>query len=428
MESLAGGARMAHRLGTALRGTYASFADHLARLRAAEPHATAERVLELEREAAQSTRQSPAYTDMTVSFSKSVSVFHASVRENERRARPAGDQAGAARWADAGRRLQEVLHAANRAGLEYAQRHAGITRTGYHGTRINGREPGRFEEAGLIVTSWLQGASRDGDPQNHIHNQIARVVRTARDGRFRALDTMCLRQALPAVQAVVATHVEAGLSREFGVEWIPRPDGAGNEIAGISQEQMDAYSSRTVSITGQMPAAVAAWTAKYGRAPNKRQLLHIRQEVTMASRAGKDGGVIDWDAVTAAWDARLGGELAAIAPRVAGPGTRARSESAALWSGAATGGTRAEPRDAEAAQTRADQVAPPVTGELRTRAIQQALARVQTAQATWTRADLLRQIALALPPGTRRLQPDAAVRLLDALADEALSGAEEQVV
>ena len=40
-------------------GGYAKFADHLARLRAAEPHATSERLLELERLAAQATRKSP---------------------------------------------------------------------------------------------------------------------------------------------------------------------------------------------------------------------------------------------------------------------------------------------------------------------------------------------------------------------------------
>ena len=75
------------------RGNYAKFADHLARLQAAEPHATVDRLLELEREAAQATRQAPVYTDMTVSLSKSISVFHASIRENERRARLAGDEA-----------------------------------------------------------------------------------------------------------------------------------------------------------------------------------------------------------------------------------------------------------------------------------------------------------------------------------------------
>jgi TrwC relaxase len=70
------------------RGRYPTFADHLARLTAAEPHATAERLIELERQAARATRQPAAYYDVTVSFSKSISVLHASIRENERRGRP----------------------------------------------------------------------------------------------------------------------------------------------------------------------------------------------------------------------------------------------------------------------------------------------------------------------------------------------------
>src|SRR5215467_5554574 len=111
------------------RGSYRRFADHLARLTAAEPHATAERLIELEREAAQATRQPAAYYDVTVSFSKSISVLHASLRENERRARLAGDQQAAAYWAGREQAFQEVLHRANRAALEYMQAWAGITRT-----------------------------------------------------------------------------------------------------------------------------------------------------------------------------------------------------------------------------------------------------------------------------------------------------------
>ena len=124
-----------------------------------------------------------------------------------------------------------------------------MTRTGYHGARVDGQETGRFEEALITVSSWLQGTSRDGDPQDHVHNQIARLVKTVRDGKYRALDTVCLRQVLGAVQAIVATHVECGLTREFGVQWVARTDGRGNEIEGITQEQMDAYSARTVAIT-----------------------------------------------------------------------------------------------------------------------------------------------------------------------------------
>ena len=317
------------------RGRYPTFADHLARLTAAEPHATAERLIELEREAAQATRQPAAYYDVTVSFSKSISVLHASLRENERRARMGGDQQAAAYWAGREQQFQEVLHRANRAALEYLQAWAGITRTGYHGTRIDGREPGRFEPAGLIVTSWLQGTSRDGDPQDHIHNQIARITRTYRDGKWRALDTMSVRGVLGALQAVAATTVECELTREFGVEWIPRADGRGNEIKGISQAQMDAYSTRTVQVREKERELARAWERKHGRAPTSRELLHIANAATLQSRKGKEPGAIDWDALARRWDATLGGELAGIAPAVSDArGPRRTSERASRRPGA----------------------------------------------------------------------------------------------
>ena len=213
--------RTGARLGRA-RGRYATSAEHLARLQAAEPHATAERLMELEREAAQATRQPAVYIDVTVLFSKSISVLHASLRENERRAGLAGDQQGAAYWAGREQMFQEILHRANRAALEYLQAWAGVTRTGYHGARVFLMEPGRFEPAGLIVTSWMQGTSRDGDPQDHVHNQIARITRTFRDGKWRALDTMSVRGVLGALQAIAATAVECELTAEFGVAWVRR--------------------------------------------------------------------------------------------------------------------------------------------------------------------------------------------------------------
>jgi hypothetical protein len=90
-------------------GSYAKYTDHLARLTAAEPHATAERLIELERQAAQATGQPAA---VTVSFSKSISVLHASIRENARRARLAGEEQAAAYWAEQEEKFQAVLHRA----------------------------------------------------------------------------------------------------------------------------------------------------------------------------------------------------------------------------------------------------------------------------------------------------------------------------
>ena len=297
------------------RGSYAKFADHLARLKAAEPHATAERLIELEREAAKATRQPAAYTDVTVSFSKSISVLHASIRENARRARLAGDQRAAAYWAGREEKFQEVLHRANRAALEYMQTWAGVTRTGYHGIRVDGQEPGRFEEAGLIVTSWLQGTSRDGDPQDHIHNQIARITRTVSDGKWRAHDTASLRAVLGALQAVAATAVECELTREFGVEWVPRADGRGNEINGVTQAQMDAYSTRTVRVhEKEREARAGVGAPARARAELARAATTSRKRRRCCHARARTRAQIDWDALAARWDATIGGELARHRP------------------------------------------------------------------------------------------------------------------
>src|SRR5689334_17470642 len=59
-------------------------------MKAAEPHATAERIREMQRLAHEQSHRSAPYTDVTVSLVKSVSILHTSIRENERAARAAG--------------------------------------------------------------------------------------------------------------------------------------------------------------------------------------------------------------------------------------------------------------------------------------------------------------------------------------------------
>jgi hypothetical protein len=65
-----------------------------AALPAAEPHATAERERELLLEATRQARQSPLFSDLTLSLSKSISIFHASLGENVRLAREAETRRG----------------------------------------------------------------------------------------------------------------------------------------------------------------------------------------------------------------------------------------------------------------------------------------------------------------------------------------------
>src|SRR5262249_5716553 len=263
-------------------GGYAKFADILARKLEAEPHATRERYLQLEREAAQETRRSPVCTDITIAHHKSVSVRHAGFGERAGRARLAGDTAGEALWRAREERVQEILQEANHAALGWMQHHAGFTRTGYHGKQVDGVEPGRWARALPVVTTWLQGTNRDGEPHDHSHNVIARMALTEADGIWRAVDTMALRAQLGAMAAIVESRVYSALAREFGVTVRKREDGRGHEIDGITQAQLDAYSTRTRAVTRTAAALARQWARKYGRAPNAREMLFITDDANLA--------------------------------------------------------------------------------------------------------------------------------------------------
>ena len=64
----------------------------------AEPHATNSRKFELRKEAAREERQGPAYFEVDNAFSKSITVFWASIGENARSARLSGDTEERAFW------------------------------------------------------------------------------------------------------------------------------------------------------------------------------------------------------------------------------------------------------------------------------------------------------------------------------------------
>ncbi|HEV3287429.1 MAG TPA: relaxase domain-containing protein, partial [Streptosporangiaceae bacterium] len=103
-------------------------ADLYAALLAAEPHATAGRRHELRIEATRQTRQSPLFFDLTISLSKSISIFHASLGENARLARQAGDQQGDQYWSALVTEVDDMIWQAVHAGFAYFQREAGYTR------------------------------------------------------------------------------------------------------------------------------------------------------------------------------------------------------------------------------------------------------------------------------------------------------------
>jgi conjugative relaxase-like TrwC/TraI family protein len=371
-------------------------------LLAAEPHATGERKRLLRLEAARQARQSPPFFDLTLSLSKSVSIFHASLGENARLAREAGDAAGEEYWAGLVAEVDAMIFQAVHAGFGYFQREAGYTRTGSHGRRVGGRETGQWHEADLAVAHWLQHTSRDGDMQLHVHSQIAHTARTQTDGKWRAPDSLGYHEHIGAVAAITAQHLEEALTRRFGVQWVARDDGHGFEIKGISGQMMRLFSSRRESITADLRVRAARFEQRYGRAPSQRELAQLAQASNFTSRAAKDGA-LDFAQLHAGWADKLartlGVPLAQVAPSVwhatarpPGPDTRS--------------------------------LAP---GELElSRAAQKAVALAQREKSTWTRADLIKYLGRVLPRSG--IDPAAAASMIEDLADRALRSEFEPVL
>lgn len=131
------------------------------------------------------------------------------------------------------------------------------------------------------------------------------------DGKWRALDTMRIRGHLGAMAAVVAAYTESALTAEFGVQWVRRADGMGNEIAGVTQEWKDAFSTRTRQVDAKEKRLALTWQLRFGREPTAREMLFIRHTARDYSRKAKDDAQIDWDAEAAKWDAAIGGRSGA---------------------------------------------------------------------------------------------------------------------
>jgi conjugative relaxase-like TrwC/TraI family protein len=373
-------------------------------LLAAEPHATAERKRELRTEAVRRARQSPLFFDLTVSLSKSISIFHASLGENARLARQAGDHDGDAYWSALVGEVDEMIWQAVHAGFGYFQREVGYTRTGSHGTRVHGRETGQWHEADLAVAHWLQHTSRDGDMQLHVHSQIAHTAKTATDGKWRAPDSLGYNEHVGAVAAIVSQHLEDALTARFGLEWTARDDGHGFEITGISGAMMRVFSSRRESISADLRDRAARFEQRYGRSPSQRELAHLAQASNFATRNPKHDA-LDLAQAHAGWADKLartlGVSLASVAPSV----WHSQSRRAG-----------ARPRGAGAVMLSKLELA---------RAAQKAVALAQQEKSSWTRADVIKYLGRVLP--RTGMDPAAAAGLLEELADRALASEFEPV-
>jgi len=303
---------------------FASDRDIYRELVAAEPHASEARRAELRTLARARARHAVPFWDITVSVSKSITLFHGGLLARAEQARQAGNAAEASHYDRQAARVWEAIMQGNAAALEYLQDEAGLTRTGYH--RGTGAETmaelGKWEHARhWVIGSFRQHTSRTGDPQLHVHNLVLAKVVTERDGQWRKLDSKALYRFQGAAAAVAAAVTEMALTHTFGVAWVQRRDGHGREIAGISQELMDAFSSRRQTIVEQARRIADERELEHGRRPDARQMFRIQHDIALRTRPPKPGEPLDLRERLRAWEAQARerdvGDLAAIPDAVA---------------------------------------------------------------------------------------------------------------
>ena len=204
------------------------------------------------------------YFDLTVSAVKSVSVLHASYRVAARQARQRGDQDRAAALDARADELEAALMESAREAVAWLERHATYTRTGHHSARTGEWRDG----AGLTASLFLHHLSRDGDPQLHVHVAIWNRVQRAdgADGKWRTLDSRNLHNQRLAVAPVADRILETKLTA-LGYVMVPRADGNGTEIGGVSQDVKDLFSSRAVAVTGELDRLARGGRARWWRPP-----------------------------------------------------------------------------------------------------------------------------------------------------------------
>ena len=146
------------------------------------------------------------FFDFTFSADKSTSVLHASLQAAALRAGREGRADDAAHYAGLAGEIEDAVRAGAAAAVEYLQDEAGYSRAGYHGAvprgedgmPLAGHPTGRCVDAhAWVVASFLQHASRDGDPQLHVHNAILNRV-PCEDGTWRTIDSRGLHKARAA--------------------------------------------------------------------------------------------------------------------------------------------------------------------------------------------------------------------------------------
>ncbi len=284
------------------------------------------------------------------------------------------------------RRIVEVHDRAVAAVLAWVEKNAAET-------RMKDPETGRMARVGnqkIVAAAFRHDTSRNLDPQLHTHAVLANMVQ-GEDGKWRTMANEGLYAQQKLIGMLYRNELAAGLGKlGYGIEKT-HADGR-FEIAGVSREAIEAFSSRRGEIEAAMEARGLGASADNPRIAERAALM------TRAKKRDIDrdelGGVWQRQAADIGLDARA---LAADAmERTAG--SEMQPEPAAAGPG--VGNRRAErPPVSDDGRAPEPEIAPDATPpSLAAEAVAWAMAHLSEREAVFSRTDLF-AAALAHAPG-----------------------------
>lgn len=278
--------------------SYKKLSDRIEdRVAAADPEMTQEDcAAEMTRIEAEETaagmRRAVAGFDLTFSVPKSVSVL----------------------WGVADAVTQERIVSAHHAAvadvIALFEREVAATRAGISDSD---GAVAQVDVAGVAAVAYDHFDSRAGDPQLHTHVVVANKVLTVMDSRWRSLDGRPVFASRTGLSAHYDALLADRLSRDLGIEWELRQRGPDRnprwEIAGVTDDLITEFSSRTREIELKKDELIAEYVARHGRMPSARTIVELRAQATLATRPPKE--VRSLADLTAGWRQRAAKRLGA---------------------------------------------------------------------------------------------------------------------
>ncbi|MEM8620259.1 MAG: MobF family relaxase [Actinomycetota bacterium] len=191
--------------------------------------------------------------------------------------------------------VTQAQDAAVAAGLECLDAHASYTRVGRGGAAV-------VDSDGLVAVGYRHRTSRAMDPQLHDHVLVINAVRTEADSRWRTIDGRQFYRHAKAAGTVYQAALRSELMARLGVRFEPVSEHGQADIIGIDSDLIDAWSSRSDDIDGELVGWVAEFTNREGREPTRAEVGKAHKTITLATRDSKqpDAG-LDTDTLRDRW-------------------------------------------------------------------------------------------------------------------------------